>query len=130
MGLDSVFINAVEIAFTVFTSLVKEGKYIVSSDEVGWGSTDLPNEYPMESIVNGLSQEDKKNTSFANLILPTDTIVMVRGTNIKSNVGNVKNSDIFQLKLGGAWETFNIVSHDTDPAEALFLILLRKKGAV
>ena len=147
MDLTKVFQNAVTTAFNVFSGLVKQGKYVITPSESGWGTevvipedppVDPPEEpvdpppvpiteLEMGAIVNGLTQKDKANTSFFNLIEPSDTIVMVKGTDIKSLVPRVKVSDKFHLKLDGInWTEFNIIDHETDPAEALFLILLRE----
>lgn len=126
MDLSGVFQKAVKTAFIVFSGQVKKGKYIVTPVESGWEEVVVPVEYGMDVIVNGLSQEDKANTSFFNQIQSSDTIIMAKGVDIKSTVVKVKNADKFHLLLDGEWEVFNIINHETDPAEALFLILLRK----
>lgn len=126
MNLNLVFENAVNTAFTVFKDLIKKGKYISEPSESGWGDDDPNVEIPMDVIVNGLSQEDKKNTSFAAQIMPSDTIIMVKGVDIKNTVKKVKSGDKFSLFLNDEWVELNIEAHDTDPAEALFLVLLRE----
>jgi len=126
MGLDTLFEEAVETAFTIFADFIKSGKYIVTPLESGWGDSIVTPDYPMDVIVNGLSQKNIKNSAFIAQIRPTDTIIMIKGIDIKNSVKKVKNGDKFSVYIGGEWEIFEIITHDTDPAEALFLVLLRK----
>jgi len=125
MGLNTLFESAVDTAFQVFKDLAKPGKYLVRPEESGWGDDEAPIEHSMEVIVNGLSQDDKKETSFYTEIQPSDTIVMVKGKDIAANSIRVRNSDKFQIQFKSYTSEFNIIASDTDPAEALYLILLR-----
>ena len=127
MGLAEVFESAVDTAFTIFVDAVKVGRYVVSPDNSGWGDTETIIKHQMEVIVNGLSQEDKRNTSFYTQIQPTDTIIMVRGIDIRDNSIRVSNSDLFEIDFASYTDLFTIEAHDTDPVEALFIILLREK---
>ena len=145
MALADVFISAVDTAFTVFSSVVKTGRYIINKEGSGWGEStediippegsgepiipavDPKKEYTMEVIVNGLSQDDLKNTRFFAQIEPEDTVVMLKGKDIVSNGIRVRNSDSFEIDFASYTGSFTIISHDTDPAEALFLLLLREK---
>lgn len=126
MGLNLVFENAVQTAFTVFKDFVKPGKYIVSAKDSGWGEAVVPVEYEMEVIVNGLTQEDLRKTSFFTQIQSSDTIAMVKGKDIASNSIRVRNVDKFEVQFKSYTTQFVIVEHETDPAEALFLLLLRE----
>jgi hypothetical protein len=122
------FEDAVETAFTVFSSLLKDGMYLTVPEESGWGTDVPPVESPMVVIVNGLTQKDKENTSFFTQILSSDTIIMAKGADLRKNSVEVSSSDKFKILFGEVWKTFNIVAHETDPAEALYLLLLRQKG--
>lgn len=128
MGLADVFTAAVETAFTVFADFVKSGAYIVEPDESGWTTSDVAVECEMDVIVNGLTQKDAQNTKFYAQIRETDTIVMVKGTDISKNNIRVRNSDSFKVIHKTYTQLYEIVAHDTDPAEALYLILLREKN--
>lgn len=128
MGLQDVFIAAVEIAFQTFVELVRPGIYKFKPTGSGWeDGDDTPTDYPMEVIVNGLSQQDLKNTKFYAQILATDTVIMVRGTDIAKMSNRVRKSDEFEINHGKYVGKYSIEAHDTDPAEALFLLLLREK---
>jgi len=130
MSLTDVFDSVVEAAFTIFADFVKSGKYIVTPGSSGWGESTIIPDHSMDVIINGLSQKNIRNSAFIAQIQPTDTIIMAKGVDIRNTVKRVKNGDEFSVKFiaddEDSWETFNIVTHDTDPAEALFLILLRK----
>jgi hypothetical protein len=137
MGLSDVFENAVNVAFQVFVDFVKPGTYIVRKSDDGWGPDPIldppidppaesPNEFDMEVIVNGLSQKDLANSKFFAQMQPTDTVIMVKGYDIKSNSIRVRNTDKFQIEFSSYTGEFDIIDHETDPAEALFIILLRE----
>lgn len=128
MGLQDVFIAAVEIAFQTFVDLVRPGIYKANPSGSGWeDGDDVPIDYPMEVIVNGLGQKDLKNTKFYAQILETDTVIMVRGTDIAKMNNRVRKSDGFEINHGKYIGKYSVEAHDTDPAEALFLLLLREK---
>lgn len=128
MELKTVFNNAVETAFTVFASLVKEGGYIVTPENLGWDDTTPNLPIPMGVIVNGLTQKQLKNTRFYTQIEPTDTVIMVKGSDILNNGIRVRNSDRFTIKFSDTLTvSYEIQAHETDPADALYLILLREK---
>ena len=127
MGLAEVFESAVDTVFTVFVDAVKVGRYVIPPVDSGWGGTETSVKHEMSVIVNGLSQEDKKNTSFYTQIQPNDTIIMVKGIDIRDNSIRVSNSDLFEIDFTSYTDLFTIEAHDTDPVEALFIILLREK---
>jgi len=127
MGLKNVFISAVDTAFTVFVDLIKPGRYIINQEGNGFDDELESEEYNMEVIVNGLSQSDLRNSKFFAQIQPEDTVVMVKGKDIASNSIRVRNSDSFEIDFSSYTGSFVIIDHDTDPAEALFLLLLREK---
>lgn len=126
MSLQDVFQNVAVIAFNVFSSLVRKGRYIVTPTESGWGDADTPSTYEMDVIENGLSQDQKANTKFYSQIQPTDNIIMVKGVDIIGNGIEVKNADEFEIDSRFGTKKFVIIDHETDPAEALFTILLRE----
>ena len=128
MGLSTVFDNAVVTAFDVFKEAIKQGRYVVNPVESGWEEGETSVKHEMGVILNGLSQKDRENTSFSSQIQPNDSIIMVKGTDIRDNSIRVTNSDSFELDLAFGTDSFTIVAHDTDPYEALFLILLRERA--
>lgn len=127
MDLNNLFEEVTSTIFNVFSSLIKDGMYITMPVESGWDDPTQLNESPCRVIVDGLSQEDKKNTSFFTQIQPTDTIVLIEGKDIRSNSIEVKNSDQFKILFGTTWKNFTVEAHETDPAEALYILLLRSK---
>lgn len=127
MSLKDVFISAVDTTFTVFADMVKTGRYITNQEGNGFDDDLASDEYTMDVIVNGLSQSDLRNSKFFAQIQPEDTVIMVKGKDIASNAIRVRNSDSFEIDFPSYTGSFNIIGHDTDPAEALFLLLLREK---
>lgn len=130
MSLYDVFHKAAGVAFNVFSSLMKDAEYISRLQGSGWGD-DAPNpRFPMKVIVNGLTQEQVRNTKFFAQMNPRDTIIMVKGVDIIGNNITVSTSDKFSVNLGTVevpiMREFYIIDHETDPASALFLILLRE----
>jgi len=127
MDLNLVFKNAVDIAFTVFASLVKPGAYIVEPEEKGWDDTTENEPVPMDVIVNGLTQKQLRETRFYTQMEPTDTVIMVKGSDITEKGIKVRNSDKFSITFPTETTVFEIQANETDPAKALYLILLREK---
>jgi len=127
MSLKDVLTSAVDTTFTVFADMVKPGKYTVNQEGNGFDDDVTPVSYEMGVIVNGLSQSDLKNSKFFGQIQPEDTVVMIKGKDITDNEIRVRNSDSFEIEFTSYTSTFNVIGHDTDPAEALFLLLLREK---
>lgn len=129
MGFSDIFISAVDTAFTVFSDFVKSGKYIYPN--AGWGSEnesdDIAAGIPIDVIVNGMTQKDLRNSKFYSQITPTDTVVMIKGKDIDSNNIRVRNSDLFSITFKNYTQLFIIVDHETDAANALYLLLLREK---
>ena len=129
MSLNDVFQNAAATIFKIFDSLTKPGYYVVREGS-GWGDDDPNPEHSMKVIVNGLTQEQIRNTKFFTQIQPLDTIIMVKGVDIRTNNIVVKNSDGYKIVFGLITKAFDIIDHETDPAEALYLILLRENHSV
>jgi len=94
MSIKNTLNSAVNTIFKTFKDIIKDGTYIVDENGDGWESTSsTSSEYPMETIVNGLSQRDLKGLSFYEHIQPTDTIVMIKGSDISKYGITVRSSD-------------------------------------
>jgi hypothetical protein len=126
MGLDTILTSGVDTVFQVFAPFVLQGRYFVSPDGEGWGETEVNTGFGMETILNGLSQSDIKNTRFFSQIQPTDVIAMVKGKDIFASGIRVRNSDKFEVIHKSYTASYTIQGHDTDSAEALYLLLLRE----
>ena len=131
MSLNDVFQSAADTIFKIFDSLTKPGYYVVR-EGTGWGEEDEEPDpaHSMKVIVNGLTQEQVRNTKFFTQIQPLDTIIMVKGADIRTNDIVVKNSDVFKVVFGSDTKAFDIIDHETDPAEAVYLMLLRENHSV
>ena len=127
MGLDTVFSSAVDTLFVVFKDFVCKGEYSIAPVDSGWDDSPDPVTHEMDVIVNGLTQSELKNTSFYSQIAPTDTVIMIKGSDIEKNSIRIRNSDSFKITHKTYTQDYLIIDHDTDPAEALFLVLLREK---
>jgi len=127
MSLNTVFSGAVDTIFTVFKDLVKQGNYLRLPAESGWEDSEVPTSYDISVIVNGLSQKEISNTKFYAHMNPTDTVIMVKGSEIAAHELRIRSSDLIQIVFSTYTGLFEIIDHETDPAEALFLILVREK---
>ena len=117
MTLRDTFHSAAETAFNVFSSLVKQGVYTYVVDD---GFTSSSTDYPINVIVGSFSQEDVQRASFSALIQPTDMQGLVKGSDLSVPVTTEGVMSVDGINYG-------IVAFDTDPAEALFILLLRKR---
>lgn len=126
MELFGVFHLAAKTAFTVFKSLQRDGIYILNPDESGWTDSEAPTQVSMKIIPLSLSDEQVRNSKFFAKIKPTDTVVMVLGSDIISNNIKVRSGDSFSIVQRTSTQLYGIEDFDTDPAEALYLLLLRE----
>ena len=128
MSLLNVFHNAAKVAFNVFDSLKKEGVYIRNTIESGWDDSTDPDNSPMDVIISSLSEEQLRQTRFYSEITPTDIVAMVLGKDIETHGIRVRKSDNFRIYHRTYDQLYEIIGFDTDPAEALYLLLLREKN--
>ena len=123
MSLEDVFHDACETVFTVFESLIRDGEYLVTKTD-GWDDTSAePNSIPMDVIINAYSKKDVEQTSFYDLVQVTDLIVMIRGRQITTPLSTKNMMQITHKTLGV--KLYSIEAWDTDPASALYVVLLR-----
>jgi hypothetical protein len=127
MELSTLFHQGAKTAFAVFKSLQKDGTYIVNPSEAGWSNSAAPVQHSIKVIRASLTERELQNTRFYSQIKPTDVIVMVLGADIISKGIRVRSSDAFSIVYKTYTQSYEIVDYDTDPAEALYLILLREK---
>ena len=116
MGLQSVFINGVNTIFTVLKDAVKEGQYVVITDD-GFNPRS-EDSYPVRVILDRFTQDDVEFSSFYDLIQPTDTKGMIPGEDLSVPMNTAGTLTVGDRK-------FTIVAFETDPVEALFTLLLR-----
>lgn len=116
MSLKDTFVNAAEIAFKVFASLVKPGVYTYIFD-TGFDKTETS--IDVDVIVSSFSQKDIQNVSFKALIQPTDLQGLVKGSDLTLPVTTEGVMVVDDVAYG-------IVAFQTDPADALYILLLRK----
>lgn len=122
MALYDVFRDLPTKIFKIFESLQLPGVHIIVNDD-GWGGAPTKVEHPMDVIMSSMEKADVEHTAFYELIQPTDIIIMVKGVDV---VDEFDSSHKFQLThKGGKVVTYSIVAFDTDPAKALYLVLLR-----
>lgn len=116
MGLKNTFVRGVNTVFSVLRDAVKQGQYIVITDDGFDGVSEDP--HNVRVILDRFTQEDVEYSSFYDLIQPTDTKGMIPGEDlpVAMNTSNI-------LKVGD--RKFAIVAFETDPMEALFTLLLR-----
>ena len=127
MELSTVFHNGVETAFKVFASLQKDGIYIISPNESGWDDSSDPIEVPMKIIPASFSQKDLHNLKFYSEIKADDVLIMVKGVDIINNNVRVRTTDLFQIVHRSYTQLYDIKAFDTDPAEALYILLLKER---
>lgn len=127
MGLSDVLTSAVDTVFTVLSDFVCDAKYTVTPAESGWDESEVFTSFDLKVIPNGMSQNDLRNTKFFSQIAPTDTVAMVKGSEIKSNGIRVRASDTMNVTINSIDVPFEVIAYDTDPAFALYMILLREK---
>ena len=126
MSLEDVFHDACETVFTVFESLIRDGEYIISKDS-GWDDVQAePTVIPMDVIINAYKKKDVEQTSFYDLVQVTDTVVMIRGRQITTPLSTKNTMKITHKDLGV--KHYSIEAWDTDPASALYVVLLRASG--
>ena len=125
MSLNDVFQNAAAVAFRVFDSLAEDVTYIRSGDDLGWGDGASDAETVLRVIPISIQDDTVKKASFYNLIQPKDVVVMIKGAELREKSVVVRVSDTVRMVLDGMTRVFDIQASDTDPAKAVYLVLLR-----
>lgn len=128
MSLLNTFKNAAKTVFNVFVSLQKDGYYISNTHESGWDDSDEATSHHMKILPSNLTEKELRNIKFYSEIQPTDTLIMVLGEDIIANGIRVRKSDFFQINHSSYSQLYEIIGFDTDPAEALYIILLRERN--
>ncbi len=122
MSLKTTFNNAAETIFKVFKSLIVPVNYVTEVED-GFGTV-KSTETPVDMIIDNFAERDVQYLSFSRLIQPTDVKGLIRGKQLRS-LGITEldtTSKIVRIDNG---VVFSIVAYDTDPAEALYTVLLR-----
>ena len=128
MELSTVFHQGAKTAFTVFKSLQKDGTYIVNPSEAGWEDSDDPVEHDFKIIPVSLSEGSLRDTRFYTEIQPTDTVIMILGADVIAKSLRIRTSDSFSIVYKTYTQLYEIKNFDTDPAEAIYMLLLREKS--
>lgn len=116
MAIKTVFVNGVETIFKILKDAVKQGQYIIETND-GWGNKSEDSD-DVRIILDKLKQADVEQTSFYDLIQPTDVIGLVPGADLSYEMASSNFIVIGERK-------FTIVAFDTDAYEVLFTLLLR-----
>jgi hypothetical protein len=119
MGLKEVFLNAVEVAFTVFEDAVKAANHVVTTDD-GFVAEPVEVLTPVRIILEAFSQEDIENLPFSKQIQPTDIKGLIPGVDL---IGvEVKTSNDVSIVDG---DSYTLVAFTKDAYSALYTCLLR-----
>lgn len=116
MGIKNVFVKGVETVFKVLKDAVKDGQYIVETDD-GWGESSSVSQ-PVRIILDEFTQDDVDTASFSALIQPTDVKGLVPG---KDLVSSISTSGFFVVDE----RRFTVVAFDTDAMNVMYTVLLR-----
>lgn len=119
-----------EVVFDVFEELIIPSNHIIPAKKTGW-SDDVTESVvtELDIIPASFKKEEIDDLSFRNEVQPTDVIVMIKGNEVASKGVIFRSSHSFELFENGRDnepETFSVIASDTDPAKALYLVLLRR----
>ncbi len=123
MSLHTTFQKAAKTVFKVFKSLIFKVQYVVVLKD-GFDVNTRTN-HPVDMIVDTFAERDVQFLSFSNLIQPTDVKGLVRGQNLRDQgIATLSTSDVIVRDDNDV--EYAIIAYNTDPAEALYILLLRK----
>lgn len=122
MSIKTTIDKGVKIIFKVLRSLVHPATYTAVVKD-GF-SSDTETEYPVDAIIDSFSERDVQFLSFSNLIQPQDMKGLIRGAQLTVRPSSkdyltVTDSSPFAGK-------YKVIAWDTDPAVALYTLLLRR----
>ncbi len=122
MAIDAVIKKGVNTIFKVLKSLVHSATFTAVSDD-GFGTiTTVP--YSIDIIIDSFSERDVQFLSFSEYIQPQDVKGMIKGEQIpifpsSKDYIEVAGTGIFSGK-------FSVIACTTDPAAAVYTVLLRR----
>jgi len=122
MSLKDTFLKAANVIFNVFESLTHAVNYVVVIKD-GF-DVDTREEYPVDMIIDNFAERDVQFLSFSNLIQPTDVKGLIRGQQLR-DLGVLELSTQDKVVRIDTSREFAIIAYSTDPAEALYTLLLR-----
>jgi hypothetical protein len=117
MSLDTVFHNAAKTVFNVFKSIIHKVEFVRVTDD-GFDE-EKTEKFQVDMIVSSFDAKDVELLGFNRLIQPTDVKGMFRG---KQLVGFTPTTT--DIVVDGD-TTYSVVATQTDPAQALWILLLR-----
>jgi hypothetical protein len=116
MGLKRVFVKGAALTFKIFKEAVKDG-YLVVVDDTGFDDA-TETTYPVRVIADSFTKEDAEQSSFYDLVQPTDVKGLILGEEISVEI---KTVDLIRIDD----VDYSIVEYDTDPYGVLYTLLLR-----
>ena len=122
MSLNTTFQKAAEAVFAVFESLVYTVDYVVVEKD-GF-DIDSRTSYRVGMIIDTFAERDVQFLSFSNLIQPTDVKGLIRGQELRDAGVSVLSTNDVVVRDDNSVE-YSIIAYNTDPAEALYTLLLR-----
>lgn len=120
MSLKDVFHQGASTVFTVFKSLLHSVSYVVVTDD-GFNPI-VRQHHPMKAIVDSFTAKDVQTLAFAELIQPTDVKGLILGSSLKGISVSTKD---YLVDLDEGNKEYAVVALSTDPAKAVFTLLLR-----
>jgi hypothetical protein len=123
MALNTTFQKAAKTVFKVFSSLIVPVDYVVIVKD-GF-DVDTRTVYGVDMIIDSFAERDVQFLSFSNLIQPTDVKGLVRGQQMRDlGLSELGTNDVVVRKDNSV--EYSVIAYNTDPAEALYTLLLRK----
>ena len=119
MGLDTVFKNAATTIFDVFKDISYTANYVQKRDD-GFGTV-TETTHEVTAILDSFAERDVQFLSFSRLIQPTDTKGMIKGEQLQFELSTKD-----ELYIDDTDETYSIIAFSTDPAKAVWTLLLRR----
>ncbi len=121
MSINTTIHKGVSTIFKVLKSLLYSAEYVDVVDD-GFDRTEVI--YTVDVIIDSFSERDVQFLSFSELIQPQDVKGLIRGSQLP-----VFPSSADVLIVGGDGPRsgkFSVIAFSTDPAGALFTVLLRR----
>jgi|JFJP01.1.fsa_nt_gi hypothetical protein len=122
MGLKKVFTAGVNTAFKVLKDLVYSATYTTVQDD-GF-STATTTDYQVDVIIDSFSERDVQFLSFSELIQPQDVKGLLKGAQLP--VFPSSRDLLLVTSNDAANGQYRVIASTTDPAFALYTILLRR----
>ena len=123
MAIDTIIKKGVSTIFKILNPLVHPANYVIESDD-GFGVT-TSTTYPVSVIITTFTEDDMlKHVRLSNLIQAQDLQGLVKASDIPVELTSgdyltITDTSIFNGR-------HNVVGWDTDPVNALYILILRR----